>query len=53
MKPVVWLVKANEGREMTIRLMEEMDAAAMLRPKSRVMVKLYWFSVNWAKGLRG
>ncbi|HUT35159.1 MAG TPA: DUF362 domain-containing protein [Planctomycetota bacterium] len=42
MGPVVWLVKATEaeGREATIRLMEELDAAAILRPKSRIMIKL-------------
>ena len=40
MSPVVWLVKANEGKATTVRLMEQMDAAAILKPKSRIMVKL-------------
>jgi uncharacterized protein (DUF362 family) len=40
MRPVVWLVKATEGKATTARLMEQMNAAAILRPKSRIMVKL-------------
>ncbi len=40
MSPVVWLVKATDGKATTARLMEEMDAAAILKPKSRIMVKL-------------
>jgi len=39
-KPVVWLVKATEGREAAIRLMGEMNAAEVLRPKARILVKL-------------
>lgn len=40
MRPVVWLAKATEGKATTVRLLEELDAAAVLRPKSRIMVKL-------------
>ena len=40
MRPVVWLVKATEGGAATYRLMTEMNAAAILKPKSRIMVKL-------------
>lgn len=42
MKPVVWLVRATaaEGKATAYRLLGEMNAAAILRPKSRVMVKL-------------
>jgi len=39
-RPVVWLVKASDGRATTIRLMAEMGAAAILKPRSRILVKL-------------
>lgn len=40
MNPVVWLVRSAEGKATAVRLLEEMDAAAILRPRSRILVKL-------------
>jgi uncharacterized protein (DUF362 family) len=40
MKPVVWLVKGTEGRELAYRLLGEMGAEGILKAKSRIMVKL-------------
>jgi len=40
MNPVVFLIRGLDGREMAYRLLRDLDAAAVLRSKSRVMVKL-------------
>jgi len=40
MKPVVWLVKATDGRETTYRLLGAIKAEEALKGKARVLVKL-------------
>jgi len=40
MRPIVWILKGDDGRELACRLLGEIGAAAILQSKSRVMVKL-------------